>query len=213
MSIAERLEKIKQSLPSGVRLVAVSKLHPASYIKEAYDAGHRLFGESRAQELVPKYNELPKDIEWHFIGHLQANKVKYIAPFVDTIQSVDSEKLLREINKEAAKFGRVINVLLQIHIAQEEQKFGFSYKEAEQLLKSSLPGELPHIHIQGVMGMATFTDDEEQIRKEFRRLADFYRKQEGLSCLSMGMSDDYLIAVEEGSNCVRVGSKIFGTRQ
>jgi pyridoxal phosphate enzyme, YggS family len=220
MSIADRLQEIKKTLPDSVKLVAVSKLHPASLIQEAYDTGQRIFGENRAQEIVPKYNELPKDIEWHFIGHLQGNKVKYIVPFVHLIHSVDSLKLLKEVNKEAAKFNRQVNVLLQIHIAQEEHKFGFSFEEAESLFRENGLAELSHIQVCGLMGMASLTDDDNQIRKEFAGLSSFFQrvKKEYFSDksaffeLSMGMSDDYPIAIEEGSTLVRIGSKIFGAR-
>lgn len=212
MNVASRLNLIKGDIPGNVRLVAVSKFHPASLIQEAYDTGHRLFGESRVQELLPKYESLPKDIEWHFIGHLQVNKVKYLAPFIDTIESVDSLKLLKEINKEAVKYNRKVKVYLQVHIAEEEHKFGFSFEEVESLLKERPEETFPNIEIDGLMGMATFTDDEAQIRKEFAGLASFFRSS-GLKNLSMGMSDDYPIAIEEGSTVVRIGSKIFGNRE
>lgn len=212
MNVASRLNLIKGDIPGNVRLVAVSKFHPASLIQEAYDTGHRLFGESRVQELLPKYESLPKDIEWHFIGHLQVNKVKYLAPFIDTIESVDSLKLLKEINKEAVKYNRKVKVYLQVHIAEEEHKFGFSFEEVESLFKERPEETFPNIEIDGLMGMATFTDDEAQIRKEFAGLASFFRSS-GLKNLSMGMSDDYPIAIEEGSTVVRIGSKIFGNRE
>lgn len=216
MSISLQLQQITRNLPAQVRLVAVSKFHPASQLQEAYDAGQRIFGESRVQELVEKYDQLPKDIQWHFIGHLQVNKVKYIAPFIDTIHSVDSEKVLNEIDKYAGKFNRKIRVLLQIHIAKEEHKFGFYTDEMGDFLKK----EYPNVLISGVMGMATFTDDEKQIRKEFKCLANCFRQlktsyfseSDSFTEISMGMSDDYPIAIEEGSTMIRVGSKIFGNR-
>ena len=220
MNIAENLRKIKETLPENVYLTAVSKFHPESVLLEAYDAGQRIFGENHAQELVPKYEHLPKDIEWHFIGHLQANKVKYIAPFIHTIQSVDSLRLLEEIDRQAKKRNRVIRVLLQIHIAQEKHKFGFLYEEVENLLQKKAFDTLNNIQITGLMGMATFTDDEKQIRIEFRGLNTFFTKVKKIyyagnpffKHLSMGMSDDYLIAIEEGSTMVRIGSLIFGQR-
>lgn len=221
MSIETRLKEIKQALPDRVQVVAVSKFHPDVAIREAYDAGHRLFGESRVQELLPKYDALPKDIEWHFIGHLQTNKVKYIIPFIHTIQSVDSWKLLEEINKEAQKFHRTIEVLLQVHIANEEHKFGFTFDEIESIHRTESLGKLPHVKVTGLMGMASLTDDREQVRSEFRSLVSFYKQlqstyykgDESFRHLSCGMSDDYPIAVEEGSNMVRIGSKIFGLRE
>jgi len=220
MSISSQLEQIKKSLPNNVRLVAVSKFHPESAIMEAYNSGHRIFGENRVQELVSKYEHLPKDIEWHFIGHLQLNKLKFIAPFIDTIHSIDSLKLLKEVDKEAAKFNRKIKVLLQIHIAEEEHKFGFSFDEIKQLLKKQTFDSFPHIVIAGLMGMATFTDEREKVRNEFRNLSSFFKKiktdyfaeSDFFRELSVGMSDDYPIAVEEGSTIVRIGSKIFGAR-
>ena len=220
MSIALKIKEITNELPKQTRLVAVSKFHPVSSIREAYDAGQRIFGESRVQELMSKYDQLPSDIEWHFIGHLQVNKVKYIAPFIHTIQSADSLKLMVEINKHAGNLGRKIRVLLQIHIAQEESKYGFSFDEIEDLLKKDAFSAYPHLIIAGLMGMATFTDDEKQVREELSGLASFYRKIKNtffpdsadFKELSMGMSDDYPIAVEEGSTLIRIGSKIFGNR-
>jgi PLP dependent protein len=220
MSIAENLQKIKSSLPSGVKLAAVSKTHPAEDILEAYATGHRCFAENKAQELASKYPLLPKDIEWHFIGHLQTNKVKYIAPFVHCIHSVDSLKLLQVINREAEKNERIIDCLLQFHIAGEDTKFGLSPEEAEGILKSGEYKDMKNIRITGVMGMATFTEDTVQIRKEFRQLRNYYNQlkenyfadDHGFCEISMGMSDDYLIAIEEGSTLVRVGSSIFGAR-
>jgi len=218
--IAENLRQLKSELPDNVRLLAVSKLHSESVIMEAYRAGQRIFGENRVQELLPKYDHLPKDIEWHFIGHLQANKVKYITPFVHTIQSVDSLKLAETVNKEAEKINRKIRVLLQIHIAQEEHKFGFSYEEAEDLFKNHIFNSMENLEISGLMGMATLTDDYSQIRKEFNRLNNFFKQIKSVyfSCdnsfkeLSIGMSDDYFTAIEEGSTMIRLGSKIFGSR-
>jgi pyridoxal phosphate enzyme (YggS family) len=220
MSISSRLNQLKATLPEQVRLVAVSKFHEASVIREAYDAGQRLFGESRVQELLPKYKQLPQDIEWHFIGHLQLNKVKQMAPFIDTVQSVDSVQLLEELNRQAGKFNRRIKVLLQIHIAMEEHKFGFSFDEMADLLRSGIQEQLAHVSINGLMGMATFTEDEEQIRKEFASLSAFFSKvkkqyfagNNHFNELSMGMSDDYPIAIEEGSTMIRVGTKLFGSR-
>ena len=226
MSIADNLHKIKSSLPPSVTLIAVTKTHPVEKLMEVYNAGHKIFGENKVQEMVSKHAELPKDIEWHLIGHLQTNKVKQIAPFVALIHSVDSLKLLQEINKQAAKNGRIINCLLQIYIANEETKFGLDFKEAEDLISSEEFKALKNIKITGFMGMATNTDKKEQIAREFKSLKLFYDKcskieilnlptgQPGfeLSNLSMGMSSDYLIAIENGSTMIRVGSSIFGTR-
>ena len=216
MSIKENLLKIKSSLPEGVTLVAVSKTKPNELLMEAYEAGQRDFGENYVQELVDKHEQLPKDINWHFIGHLQSNKVKYIAPFVHLIHGVDSVKLLEEINKQAKKNGRVINCLLQIFIAQEETKFGFSFDECERFLNSELFSQLKNVSIIGFMAMASNTDDQEQIRKEFHSLNEFAKKQslsnKFLTTLSYGMSSDHKIAIEEGSTMVRIGSTIFGQR-
>lgn len=215
MSIQENYNDIKSQLPGNVQLVAVSKTHPVSAIQEVYDLGQRVFGENKVQELTEKYPLLPKDIQWHLIGHLQTNKVKYIAEFVDTIQSVDSEKLLKEINKEAAKYNRTIKVLLQIKIAEEDSKFGLEINEAKDLFQKYLDGEFSNIEITGLMGMATFTDDENQIRKEFlvlKRVFDELNQLKTLETLSMGMSDDFPIAIDCGANSVRVGSAIFGRR-
>lgn len=214
-TITERLSQVKQSLPPDITLVAVSKTQPAEKVLEAYTAGQRVFGENRVQELVPKYETLPKDIEWHLIGHLQTNKVKYIAPFVNLIHSVDSMKLLEEINKQAARCGRIINVLLQIFIADEETKFGFAPEEAENLFDNKTFADYKNIKICGLMAMATNTDDEEKIRKEFRTVSDLIKrlKDKGytdLTILSMGMSSDWKIALSEGSTMIRVGSSIFG---
>jgi len=218
--IAEKLYQLKSEVPENVRLLAVSKFHPESVIMEAYHAGQRIFGENRVQELLPKYDHLPKDIEWHFIGHLQMNKAKYIVPFVHTIQSIDSLNLAETVNKEAGKYNRKICILLQIHIAQEEHKFGFSYDEAEDILKNGKLCPMTNLEISGLMGMATLTDDCSQIRNEFRRLNNFFQQMktgyfagnDSFKELSIGMSDDYLIAIEEGSTMIRIGSKLFGPR-
>lgn len=216
MSIAKNLQQIKSTLPNKVTLVAVSKTKPNEDILEAYNVGHRVFGENKVQELAEKYETLPKDIEWHMIGHLQRNKVKYIAPFVHLIHGVDSFKLLKEINKRAFQNNRTINCLLQIHIAQEQTKFGFSEEEVIALLNSQEYKELTNVKIVGLMGMATFTDDETQIRNEFKSLKQLFDKLSTFNLqfttLSMGMSGDYQIAIEEGSTMVRVGSSIFGER-
>lgn len=220
MSISENLIKIKNALSDVVKLAAVSKTHSAIEIMEAYSTGHRCFAENKAQELSAKFTQLPGDIEWHFIGHMQTNKVKFIAPFVSMIHSVDSLKLLQVINKEAAKNKRVISCLLQFHIAEEDTKFGLSLEEAEELLYSESYTALKNIQIAGVMGMATFTENQEQVRREFRHLksvfdslkAKFFSKDPVFCEISMGMSDDYQIAIEEGSTIVRIGSSIFGSR-
>lgn len=221
MTIKENFEIIKSQLPENVRLVAVSKFHPVSSIEILYQQNQRVFGESKVQELVSKYEILPKDIEWHFIGHLQSNKIKYIAPFISLIHGVDSFKLLSDINKSGEKIDRVINCLLQIHIAQEETKFGFSFDELDDLLqKYDLKKSLTHVRICGLMGMASYTEDVNQVRKEFKLLADYYKKvkktfflKDAYFCeLSMGMSGDYQIAIEEGSTLVRIGTSIFGQR-
>jgi len=215
MSIQENYNDIKSLLPENVELVAVSKTHPTSAIQEVYDLGQKVFGENKVQELVEKYPLLPKDIQWHIIGHLQTNKVKYIAEFVDTIQSVDSEKLLKETNKEAGKYNRTIKVLLQVKIAEEDTKFGLEIEEAKSLFEKFVNGEFENIAITGLMGMATFTEDENQIKKEFsvlKNLFDELSKTRKLETLSMGMSDDFPIAIECGANSVRVGSAIFGRR-
>lgn len=218
--IGERIKEIRNELPEGVRLVAVSKFHPNEAIEEAYRAGQRIFGESKVQEMTAKYESLPKDIEWHFIGHLQTNKVKYIVPYVALIHGIDSYKLLAEVDKQAAKAGRRVNCLLQLHIAREETKFGFSFDECRQMLAEGQWRQLQHIRLCGLMGMATNTDNVEQIKEEFRSLSDFFREvkstwfaDDAAFCeLSMGMSHDYHEAIDEGSTLVRVGSKIFGER-
>lgn len=220
MSISENIEQIKNSLPAHVKLVAISKTKPIEMIEEAYKAGHFMFGENKVQELVQKYEALPKNIEWHYIGHLQSNKVKYMAPFVALIHAVDSLKLLRAIDKEALKNNRKIDCLLQFHIAEEDTKFGLSLDEAIEILDSSEFKKLNNITIAGVMGMATYTSDVEQIRREFKNLhsifqylkTNYFSEQLFFKELSMGMSDDYPIAVDEGSTMVRIGSTIFGHR-
>lgn len=216
MSIAENLQHILSTIPSEVSLVAVSKTKPEEDLLAAYNAGQRIFGENKIQEMTRKQESLPKDIEWHMIGHVQSNKVKYMAPYVSLIHGVDREKLLKEINKQAAKNDRVIDCLLQMHIAQEETKFGLDVSELEQIIKNALAGAYPNVRLVGLMGMATFTQDQNQIRAEFTRLKQHFDKTasqlEHCSVLSMGMSGDYHIAIEEGSTMIRVGSKIFGER-
>lgn len=220
MSIAENIDLVKANLPAHIQLVAVSKTKPAALLIEAYAHGQRAFGENKVQELVWKFEELPKDIEWHFIGHMQTNKVKYIAPFIHLIHGVDSFKLLNTINLEAKKINRIIPCLLQFHIAEEESKFGLSMDEVIEMLKSDEFHHLKNIQISGVMGMATYTDDETQVRKEFASLktifntlkSAFFVDKPEFKEISMGMSGDYLIAVEEGSTMVRIGSTIFGER-
>lgn len=214
-SIQEQYLNIQQQLPENVQLVAVSKTHPAESIQEIYQMGQRVFGENKVQELTEKYPVLPKDIQWHLIGHLQTNKVKYIAEFIDTIESVDSDKLLKEIDKQAEKHQRKIKVFLQIKIAKEDSKFGLEKEEAEQLYDAYLNGEFPNVEITGLMGMATFTDQQQQIESEFKTLKtifDEFTQKAPLKTLSMGMSDDFELAIECGSNCIRVGSAIFGRR-
>lgn len=218
--ISENLQKIRATLKPDVRLVAVSKFHPVAALQEAYDAGQRIFGENHVQELVAKEAVLPKDIEWHFIGHLQTNKVKYIAPFVSLIHSMDSLKLMKEIDKQGQKCGKVIDVLLQIHVAAEETKFGFTPEEVVQMLAEGEWKNYAHVRIVGLMAMATNTDDEAQIAQEFdivQRLfntlkTNYFADKPEFKEISMGMSGDYLIAQEHGSTMVRVGSMIFGPR-
>lgn len=220
MGIPEKIREIRAELPAGVKLVAVSKTKPNEDIMMAYNAGQKIFGENKVQDLVQKQETLPPDIEWHFIGHLQTNKVKYIAPFVDLIHAVDSLKLLTLIDKEAKKADRVISCLLQFHIAEEETKFGLDLDEAIDLLKADEYKKLENVKIAGVMGMATYTDDLAQVRREFASLKtifdklkiQFFSKEVDFKEISMGMSDDYQIAVEEGSTMVRIGSTIFGER-
>lgn len=215
--IAERVKAMSATLPEGVTLIAVSKYHPVEAIRAAYDAGHREFGESKAQDLVIKHQELPKDIRWHFIGHLQSNKIKYIAPFIHLIHSIDTFKLLQEVDKQGAKTGRRIPSLLQIHIAQEETKFGFTPQECMEMLEKGQWRSLQNVEIRGLMCMASNTDDKEQIASEFstvQRLFKvikerFFTGNESFSILSAGMSDDYPIAIEHGSTHIRIGSGIF----
>lgn len=218
--IGERIKEIRNELPEGVRLVAVSKFHPNEAIEEAYRAGQRIFGESKVQEMTAKYESLPKDIEWHFIGHLQTNKVKYIAPYVSLIHGIDSYRLLSEVDKQGAKAGRTLDVLLQIHIAQEETKFGFTPDECRQLLADGAWKALAHVRICGLMGMASNTDDDAQVSREFEELHALFTEVKttwfadvpAFKELSMGMSHDYPLAIRAGSTLVRVGTKIFGER-
>ena len=214
MEIGKNITSLLEKLPPTVELVAVSKTKSNEEILEAYNAGQRKFGENKIQEMTRKYEILPKDIRWHMIGHVQSNKVKYMAPYVSLIHGVDSLKLLKEINKQAQKNNRIIDCLLQIHIAKEESKYGLSVQESQQAIK--IAKELPHLRIKGLMGMATFTKDQKQIEREFaglKSLYDKYKEQKiPLKVLSMGMSGDFLIAIEQGSNMIRVGSKIFGPR-
>lgn len=217
-TIAQRLDNILATLPAGVRLVAVSKFHPAETIREAYDAGQRCFGESRAQELLAKYQQLPQDIEWHFIGHLQTNKVKYIVPFVSLIHSVDSVRLLDEIERQAERVGRVVDCLLEVHVAQEDTKYGFSLDDCREFCTAENVVTYPHIRFRGIMGMASNTDDDGQVKREFAQLKQLFDEVRGnmsdasFDTLSMGMSHDYLMAVEQGSTMVRIGTTIFGER-
>ena len=218
--IQENLNIVRATIPSNVTLIAVSKTKPVSDLQEAYDAGQRIFGENKALEMRDKFQELPKDIQWHFIGHLQTNKIKYIASFVTLIHAIDSLPLLEAVNKEAAKNDRIIDCLLQFHIAQEETKFGLDIEEAKSLLESDSFKDLKNVNIVGVMGMATFTDDVAQVRNEFENLknifdtlkVNYFSGKDSFKEISMGMSDDYPIAIEEGATMVRVGSKIFGAR-
>ena len=215
MSIQQNYQAILSQLPENVKLVTVSKTNPAEKIKEVYDLGQRAFGENKVQELLEKQPVLPNDIEWHLIGHLQTNKVKYIAGFISMIESIDSEKLLKEVDKEALKNNRKINVLLQVKIAKEETKFGLTVDETKDIFNKYLNGNYPNIEIKGLMGMASFVDDETQIREEFsvlKNLFDELSELKPLETLSMGMSGDFPIAIESGSNSVRVGSAIFGER-
>ena len=219
-SIVQNILKLREDIPAHVKLIAVSKTKPVSDLLEAYNAGQRMFGENKAQELINKQPLLAADIQWHFIGHMQTNKVKYIAPFVNIIESVDSLKLVKEINKQALKNDRVIDCLIQFHIASEETKYGLSSDETEALLNSEVFGAMKNIRITGIMGMATFTNDKVQIRQEFRSLKNYFdylkgkyfKEVDSFKEISMGMSADYKIAIEEGSTMVRVGSAIFGER-
>lgn len=218
MSIKSEIERLRSELPEGVKLLAVSKFHPVEALQEAYDAGQRAFGESRPQELKAKQAVLPDDIEWHMIGHLQTNKIKYIAPYVHLIESLDSERLAEAIEKEAAKCGRTIDCLLEIHVTAEESKSGWDYAELLDFVRSGGFAAMPHIRLRGVMGMATFTDDEATVRGDFKRLNECFSKLKEhfgaeFDTLSMGMSDDYPIAIEYGSTEVRIGSTIFGARE
>ena len=221
MSIAQNIQEIRKNIPANVSLVCVSKFHPENAILEAYNCGERIFGESRVQELLAKQTKLPADIQWHFIGHLQSNKIKLILPTVSLIHGVDSSNLLKEINSRALKAGRVVSCLLQVHIAREETKFGFSIEEIHQMISGIEFGSLENVQINGLMGMATLTDDKEQIRAEFRTLRqlydelkrEYFQNNENFLELSMGMSDDYQIAIDEGSTMVRIGSSIFGMRE
>lgn len=218
MSVKSEIERLRAALPEGVKLLAVSKFHPVEALQEAYDAGQRAFGESRPQELKVKQAVLPDDIEWHMIGHLQTNKIKYIAPYVHLIESLDSVRLAEAIEKEAAKCDRTIDCLLEIHVTQEESKSGWDYAELLAFVRGGGFDAMPHIRLRGVMGMATFTDDEATVRADFQRLAACKAELaqyfgEEFDTLSMGMSDDYPIAIEYGSTEVRIGSTIFGARE
>ncbi|MBO5820537.1 MAG: YggS family pyridoxal phosphate-dependent enzyme [Alistipes sp.] len=218
MNIKERLNRILSTLPKGVQLVAVSKFHPAERLQEAYDAGQRIFGESRPQEMVAKYDVLPKDIEWHMIGHLQTNKVKYIAPFVTMISSVDSDRLIEEIEKQAAKNNRTIDILLEVHVVQEDTKSGWSEEELRAYLASGILNNMAHVRVRGVMTIASNTDDESVVRRDFETIRRIFnelkpRFGEAFDTLSIGMSDDYPIALEYGSTMVRIGTAIFGQRE
>lgn len=216
MFVSQNLIEFKKQIPNDVTLVAVSKTKPLADIQEAYDAGQRVFGENKIQEMASKYESLPKDIQWHMIGHLQSNKVKYMAHFVDLIHGVDSLKTLKEVNKQALKHDRVISCLLQAKIAKEETKFGLSFENIEAILGSEELKELKNVKIEGLMGMASFSSDKNMISDEFKRLKIFYDKMNsldaGFSILSMGMSGDYELALANGSNMIRVGSAIFGAR-
>ena len=218
MSIRSEIERLRKELPEGVKLLAVSKFHPVEALREAYDAGQRAFGESRPQELKLKAEVMPRDVEWHMIGHLQTNKVKYIVPFVTLIESLDSERLAQEINRQAERCGRVIDCLLEIHITDEESKSGWAYDELMSFVSGGGFQAYPNIRVRGVMGMATFTDDEVVVRRDFKRLAECKAELseyfgEEFDTLSMGMSDDYRIALEYGTTEVRIGSTIFGARE
>ena len=220
MSIASSIQQLRSSLPEGVNLLAISKYQPLEALQDAYDAGQRMFGENHIQEMAAKAAALPKDIEWHFTGHVQTNKIKYMAPFVSLIHAVDSFRLLREIDKHAAKHNRVIDCLLQIHIAQEETKYGLTIDECRQLLTTEPWRELQHVRITGLMAMGSNTDDMNQVRSEFRQMKQlfdelkttYFANEPSFCQLSEGMTDDYPIAIEEGSTIVRIGSMIFGSR-
>jgi pyridoxal phosphate enzyme (YggS family) len=218
--IAEEIRKIKAELPEGVQLIAVSKFHPAEAVMEAYDAGQRLFGENKVQEMTAKHEVLPADIQWHFIGHLQTNKVKYIAPFVTMIHGIDSLHLLQEVNRQAEKANRIIDCLLQIHIAHEETKFGMTFDECRSFLEAGQWRELKHVRLCGLMGMGTNTDDMQEVENEFAGLQAFlkelqekyFQDEPAFKELSMGMTDDYPIAIRHGSTFIRIGTRIFGER-
>lgn len=220
MSIQSNLQAIRKTIPDGVKLIAVSKTKPAENIQEAYDIGQRIFGENKVQDLFAKQPLLPDDIQWHFIGHVQTNKVKFIAPFINLIHAIDSLKLLNEVNKQAIKNNRTINCLLQFHIAEETSKFGLSIDEATEILSTPVYQNMENIKIVGVMGMSTFTEDMDQVRREFRTLRkifeelkkNYFNQDIGFKEISMGMSGDYRIAIEEGSTMIRVGTSIFGLR-
>ncbi len=216
MDISENIKKYRSELPDHVKLVAISKTKPKEDLMQAYRAGQRIFGENKIQEMTEKWEQLPEDIEWHMVGHVQRNKVKYMAPYVSLIHAVDSLKLLKEINKRAKQNERTIKCLLQIKIAEEDSKFGISAEEAKEILKSEAYEKMEHVKVIGLMGMATFTDDEDQVRSEFKYLKSVFDQLRGkfpeLTELSMGMSGDYQIAVECGSTMVRIGSSIFGAR-
>lgn len=217
-TVKERLHKILATLPEGVSLVAVSKFHPAERLQEAYDAGQRIFGENRPQEMAAKQAALPTDIEWHMIGHLQTNKVKMIAPFVTMIASVDSDRLIAEIEKQAARYNRTIDILLEVHVAEEESKSGWDYEELRQYLASGELSTMEHIRVRGVMTIATNTDDESIVRRDFARIHSIFEELKpsfgkAFDTLSIGMSDDYPIALEYGSTMVRIGTAIFGARE
>ena len=210
MSISENIQKMKSEIPEGITLVAVSKTKPVSDIEKAYNSGQLIFGENKVQELVEKHNKLPKNIQWHMIGHLQTNKVKFIAPFVSLIHGVDSEKLLKEIDKRAKQNNRIIDCLLQVHITRESTKFGFSSEEIKDIIPKL--ESYKNVNIIGLMGMATFTKNETQIKEEFSFLSDIYKKHKQMNTLSIGMSGDYKIAIDYGSTMIRIGSTIFGNR-
>lgn len=220
MSIQSNLQAIRKTIPDGVKLIAVSKTKPAENIQEAYNIGQRIFGENKVQDLVAKQPLLPDDIQWHFIGHVQTNKVKFIAPFINLIHAIDSLKLLNEVNKQAVKNNRTINCLLQFHIAEETSKFGLSIDEATEILSTTVYQNMENIKIVGVMGMSTFTEDMDQVRREFRTLRkifeelkkNYFKQDIGFKEISMGMSGDFKIAIEEGSTMIRVGTSIFGLR-
>lgn len=219
--IKENIARLHNELPAGVKLVAVSKFHPLEALMAAYDAGQRIFGESRAQEIGPKHTSMPGDVEWHFIGHLQSNKVRQIVPYVSLIHSIDSERLLQCVDAEARRVGRTVDVLLQLHVAREETKYGFTLDECRALVDGGMAGSLSNVRIRGVMGMATNTDDEAEIRREFHEIRSTYEQlkashfadNQWFDTVSMGMSHDYRIAVDEGSTMVRIGTTIFGERE